>query len=61
MLRICTIELKVSSFFLNDSNTKRLHCHLGQVDDEPEEALTAFREIVEQETEKGDWFVLPPI
>ncbi|CDZ96801.1 COP9 signalosome, subunit CSN2 [Phaffia rhodozyma] len=27
----------------------------GQVEDDPEEALSTFREIVEQEEEKGDW------
>lgn len=30
------------------------------VDDDPEEALVAFRAIVDQEDEKGDWCVLPP-
>jgi hypothetical protein len=29
----------------------------GLVEDEPDEALEAFREIVNQEEEKGDWSV----
>jgi hypothetical protein len=31
--------------------------HLAKKEANPEEALKAFRAIVDQETEKGDWFV----
>ena len=32
----------------------------GLVEDEPEEALTAFRDIVDAEETKGDWYAPHP-
>jgi hypothetical protein len=57
ILRTCTIRQSVSLMY-STAVTCRPYCApTAKKEDSPEEALKDFRAIVEQEEEKGDWYV----
>jgi len=54
MSRTCTIRPSVRRS-LRVTRTLKYKLYTAKKEDDPEQALKAFRAIVEQEGEKGDW------
>jgi len=57
MLKICTTRQNVTNLMISPFRCHVHYLNPAKKEDNPDEALKEFRAIVDQEKEKGDWYV----